>query len=427
MPEIALSEYEINTDTSDKIPTIPNEKYVVSTDIVGFEGNPYSAYFGVAVFDKDNKEISRMIRWLNDFSGIKSKVTIVFTAPLVSEYVRLIYRINNETPIKCSCKYELTPLTTVTVAKVDPHLADDFDTPENYQLPLARELTTEQELILEKNLVWIFASPRSGTSWLAQQLLSSYTKLMDEPYIGAHIATPGPAMYILRNEITRTIDFFQDAPSYFFSNRYENTWKFHLRKLILNRIYSQFLDLSNKIVIKEPNGSLSADIISKCLPDSKIIIIFRDGRDVMDSKLDAFKKNSWANIRYKLELREDLRAQFIKVHSKIWVKTIEVFMKTLRQHAIHLSLSLKYEDLRKDTLNTLRKIYQFLEIDINEEDLRKLVETYSFENIPTEKRGTGKVVRSASPGKWKESFNENEKSVMNEVMGDTLRKIGYDI
>ena len=48
-------------------------------------------------------------------------------------------------------------------------------------------LTNEQENILEKNMVWIFAPPRSGTTWLGSQLLVHPKNIIwFEPWIGFH-------------------------------------------------------------------------------------------------------------------------------------------------------------------------------------------------------------------------------------------------
>ena len=159
-------------------------------------------------------------------------------------------------------------------------------------------LTPEEENKLEQNLIWIFAFRRSGTTWLAKELLSHQTKFLDEPLIGLHLGR----FEVTKEGITRTIDKMRDQPNYFFSEFYQNTWKFFLRKLILARIYSQFKTLDHKIVIKEPNGSYASDIIGKCFPNSKIIVILRDGRDVIDSSLNALKKGGWENKRGKIEL-----------------------------------------------------------------------------------------------------------------------------
>ena len=87
---------------------------------------------------------------------------------------------------------------------------------------------------------------------------------------------------------------------------------------------------------------------------------------------------------------------------------------------------LYYEDLIANTTQELKKLYQFLEIDIDEKKLNNIVEKYSFENIPQEKKGKGKFRSFASPGKWKENFSNDEKEVMNNILKDTLQKMGYD-
>jgi len=53
--------------------------------------------------------------------------------------------------------------------------------------PRVQELTAKQEDILEKNIVWIFGSRRSGTTWL-RDLLAFNTKFIRETYITEHLA-----------------------------------------------------------------------------------------------------------------------------------------------------------------------------------------------------------------------------------------------
>ena len=50
---------------------------------------------------------------------------------------------------------------------------------------------------------------------------------------------------------------------------------------------------------------------------------------------------------------------------------------------------------------------------------------YSFENIPDEEKGSGKVTRYANPGKWKNNFSDQEKNLIDQLMGETLYKLGY--
>ena len=100
-------------------------------------------------------------------------------------------------------------------------------------------------------------------------------------------------------------------------------------------------------------------------------------------------------------------------------------IKTYENHSKNKRFLVHYEDLRKNTLEELEKIYKFLEIDIKRNELEELVEKYSFENIPEKDKGEGKFARSASPGKWKENFTEEEKKLMSEIMGEKLKGLGY--
>jgi len=420
--KIELNSNENYSGASEKITIVPNAKYQVSTEVKGQEGKAYCAYFGV-VIRKDDQALSRRIRWLNDFSGIKKQYSLIFEAPDECDNLVVIYRINKETPLKTSCKYEIKSPQEIVVEKVSPDLDENFELPNNYSLPRLKELDSDEESILEKNIVWIFASRRSGTTWLARELLSLGTRFMNEPLIGDHL---GFVKIASRNSIKRNIDIFKKDASYFFSDHYREIWKYYLRKLILNRIFSQFQDLTKKIVIKEPNGSMGANIISECLPNSKIIILLRDGRDVMDSRMDAKQKGSWQVVNRNLKpISNEERLPYIKEKAQEWVRLMDILMKTYNSHSKDFRLLVRYEDLRHNTLNEVKKIYRFLGIEISENDAKNIVEKYSFENIPEEQKGKGKFIRTANPGGWKENFNEKEVRTMEEIMGDTLRDLKY--
>jgi len=285
-------------------------------------------------------------------------------------------------------------------------------------------LSIEEEQLLEKNLVWVFAERRSGTTWLSKELLSQDTKFLDELLIGLHLGLFAGS----RIGNKRTIDIQKERTDYFFSEQHQDSWIYFLRKLILNRIHNQFEDLSSKIIIKEPSGSVAADIIAKCLPKSRIIIMLRDGRDILDSKIDALTPQGWETVEKKglnETITEKNRLRYIKKYAKNWVHLVQTLKKTFRKHPKELRYQLRYEELLKNTLNELKKLYQFLSIDIKEEDLKEIINRYSFEKIPKNQKGKGKFRRFATPGMWKENFNEEEKRLIEKIMGETLRDLGY--
>ena len=302
----------------------------------------------------------------------------------------------------------------------------DYKELDNVTRSRPRELSAEEEDRVEKNIVWVLGTPLSGISMVSSNLLSHKTNMMDEPKIGKHLGT---IIGALEKQVRRNIDHFRETPQYIFSKTYENTWLYYLRKLILNRIFAQFPDATEKItVIKEPTGTLVADIISKCLPNSKMVFLLRDGRDVVDSTLNAYGKEGWMTKGlgvYPLSTKEK-RLEFLEKWSRHWVKRTEIMMETSKSHNKELTYLVKYEDVRENLRPRLEKLYQFIGIDISQDDLNKIVKKYTFENIPKKLRGEGKFYRSASPGKWKENLSKEEQSIMNNIMKEMLSTIEYE-
>ena len=291
------------------------------------------------------------------------------------------------------------------------------------------ELTEIEERKLESNLVWVIASRRSGTSWLSRELLSYNTKFMNEPLVGFHLAG-----LLGRNaKYYRRIDESQEKKDYFFNNNFKETWIFFLRKLILNRIYAQFQSLDSIIVIKEPNGSMGADIIFEALPNSKMIFLLRDPRDVINSNLTQISKGGFAEKTEKTGgkltqflMKGKQRLNEVKFRSQDWLSLIDIINSAFENHNENLRYFLKYEDLRTNTTLELKKLYEFLQISISDEEVQKIVEEYTFENIPEEKKGIGTQRQFGKVGIWKEKFTSEEINLMKEIMAKKLEKFGYE-
>lgn len=285
------------------------------------------------------------------------------------------------------------------------------------------ELTNEEEYILEQKLVWILGSPRSGTTWLFGDLLKYRFHHWGEPLLGKHLSVERE----LGSTYTREIDEHHDRENYFFSDKHKETWSFYLRKLILNRIYSQFQDLDSMILIKEPNGSMASDIISSCLPNSKIIVVLRDGRDVLNSQITALSKGGYVIKRESRfePLSGVRRINSIKRHSKQWVKLMDVLLKTYEKHNEKLKIMVQYDELRNNTFEELKNIYSFLDITNNDDTIKKLVGNSSFEKLDASKKGIGTVRQFATGGKWAETFSEQEIKIFSEIMSTTLKKLGF--
>ena len=420
MQTIVLDEHRPFSQNSEQKNINKNQMYKISTQVIGKEGKPFCSYFGV-VFLQDNKEIDRKICWLNDFSGDKKKMEIICNA--ITDQIILIYRINQETPVKSKCSLEITPINEITVEQTI-QTQQKHDKIDDYVLPRPRELTSAEEEKVERNLVWVLGSPRGGTTWVGTQLLSHNTNVIDEFSIALHI---GAIIDTKQGQSSRYIDFRQkDNHFYVFAKQYKEIWQYYLRKLILNRIFSQFPDALEKItIIKEPDVTGVADIISKCLPNCKIILLLRDGRDVIDSAMAARGEQGFMAKGGLKQIQLEDRLNFIKKRSEIWVAMIQNMQ---RAYEIHSKVyKIKYEDIRKNPMEYTRKLYEFIGIKISDDELGQVIKKYTFENIPKEMKGEGKFYRSASPGKWREHFTDKEKEIMNSVMNDTLNQLEYQI
>jgi len=421
LKNVELEEIEKFSVESNPLTVKKGKKYSANTMVTGFRGKPYTGYFAVIFLDKQGKEKDRKIHWLNDFSSTKRRIRIIFKATCCN--ILLAYRINSETDFVSKCKYNLLSIQKSKINEVSSSTKEFFDHLHEYSLTRNAELKSVQEKKVERNLVWIFGSHRSGSTWLSLQLLSHKTKSINELHISSHLATPEEG---ITDRPIRRIDQMKNLSSYFFSNRYKESWIYYLRKLILNRIFSEVNEFSKKIIIKEPGGVVGApDVILQCLPNSKMIALIRDGRDVLDSFLDARQINGFMTRIGETPITSENRLQYIKSQSKVWVAYMEKLLETYDNHPKNLRYLIKYEDLMRNTFENLKKLYKFIEVDISKKELDSIVKKYSFKNIPNEEKGKGKFIRSATPGKWKENYTTKEKKIMTEIMQKMLKKLGY--
>jgi len=410
---IKISNKEKFSENSENFQIEPSKKYGAVIKVRGNKGKPYSAYFVIVVLNKNNFEISRFIRWINDFSGREKVYLLKFTAPNESKFAVIGYRCNQETPLKSDLEIEIPDKNELDLFSFDESDNEIYDDLNDFTLPTVN-LSSSDEEELEKKIIWITGSGRSGSTWLATQLLNhSDNMIWDEPYLGNHF---------LLVRLWKPVR----GHLYFFSKAHRNIWLPLLRKLILNRTYSHTQTIDKNVIIKDPNAGGGMGIILECLPQSKLIFLLRDGRDVVDSQIDAFKKGSW-NEDGSVWVKNRTRKQQIEFFSLQWSEWTEHVLESFHNHDQKNKILIRYEDLRKNTYEELKKIYNFIGIKTTKSELKEKIKKYNFKNIPASMKGSGKFYRVATPGKWKDNFNQKEKNLMNSIMGETLKKMKYDV
>jgi hypothetical protein len=292
------------------------------------------------------------------------------------------------------------------------------------------------ENALERNLVWMVGSPRSGTTWLLNLLRAHpRIKTMDEPLIGAHLGFPASvtvgtvAHSPLVGEASRALDVFAEHDDYFFSNTYEKAWRGPLRRLLLGRLLAQFRDLGGRngsdfLVVKEPHGSEAADLLVKALPASRLLVVVRDPRDVVDSILDAVRSGSWAADLATLDDAPESRMRFVEDYTRLWLERIKVVFAACRTLPAQQQLLVRYEDLLADPNTGIRSCLDWLGLDVPDAT-DEHVERLSFKQLGADAKGPGRFARAATPGLWRKNLDAREQDVVNRIARPMLLELGY--
>jgi hypothetical protein len=286
-------------------------------------------------------------------------------------------------------------------------------------------------------LAWIFGSSRSGSTWLLRMLAELDRVVpIDDPHLGHHLGVwrPIPLAWATSKEppkLGTLADFKRQKRDYLFSDHYREQWVPALRQLIQARYEAQAAEDVRRrriedpvVVVKEP-GSHAADTLIELFPESSLIFLLRDGRDVVDSWLDAYTDGSWATDEGAYPLSEEGRTALIRWQSSVWLHRTEVVQETFARHPAQRRLMVRYEHLRRDPVPSLSGICKVLGIEASEERLEEIASANSYSKVPLQEKGSGQEIRRAQPGGWAETMNGEEIEAMHEILAPKLTELGY--
>ena len=83
---------------------------------------------------------------------------------------------------------------------------------------------------------------------------------------------------------------------------------------------------------------------------------------------------------------------------------------------------MRYEDLRHDTINALKAMYDALEVEADETQIEAAVVKHSWARVPEEEKGKDKFFRKAQPGSWREDLSSEQVKLIEDVTGPILSK-----
>ena len=278
---------------------------------------------------------------------------------------------------------------------------------------------TQPDGIRPENLIWMFGIARSGSSWLSAMMrdVKGHAR-WNEPYVGDVF---GYAYFV------RAWDWQRERSDYILGKEYKNVWLKSIRNFILDGATARFPSAAKEgyLVVKEPNGSIGAPLIMEALPESRMILLIRDPRDVVASLLAALKKGSWgtADNYRKIEQAsaDENPDEFVRVRARLYMASLERAKQAYEAHGGR-KVAVRYEVLRYNTLDELRRIYSELDVPVEEKELQRIVEKHAWENIPEEKKGPDKPRRKATPGGWQEDLTPEQAKTVEEITAPVIEE-----
>jgi hypothetical protein len=151
----------------------------------------------------------------------------------------------------------------------------------------------------------------------------------------------------------------------------------------------------------------------------KTLYIYRDPRDVTLSLYDhgewirreGIPSGTRFDILTTIEKAMDVLPYYLQIWEK-WVRSKRV-------------LILRYEDLLREPHETIRRITSHIGIDVQDQDIERVVDRYSIKNRDDWKHdlhfNVGKM------GRWKEKMTPAQKRRALELFKDYLPKMGYPL
>ena len=271
-------------------------------------------------------------------------------------------------------------------------------------------------------IIWIFCLGRSGSTWVRAMLADLLPcKVWEEPKVGQLFgrfyekAKPGQ----------------RASTNFVLSDPTRPVWTRAIRRFVLETASASHPSIgpAEYLVIKEPDGAIGAPLLMDALPESRMLLLVRDPRDVVASALDAAKKGGW---RYE-DVDEDLQkrwerqaargfAPFVKATANIYLTQIGAAKRTFDTYAGPRAL-VRYEDLRVDPLGEMRRLCSDLGLPVEEESLVRVVEKHSWEKVPEKEKGPGKFYRKAKPGGWSEDLSPGQIEIVERITAPLIAEL----
>ncbi|HYG64239.1 MAG TPA: sulfotransferase [Thermoanaerobaculia bacterium] len=167
------------------------------------------------------------------------------------------------------------------------------------------------------------------------------------------------------------------------------------------------------LIEKSPRNVYFVERIRSLFPRAKLIVIYRDGRDVVVS--DRFFTEDYGNRSFSFE-------QAVAD----WRRDMETHLRYAEGHTL---CAVSYEALLTDGKPVVESLLRFLGLPYDDALVADLLERSSFRFHAGRERGQEnrkRFYRKGIVGDWRNHFTPEHKRIFKDVAGDMLIRLGYE-
>jgi len=182
-------------------------------------------------------------------------------------------------------------------------------------------------------------------------------------------------------------------------------------RFIFDKFFVAFGGTKNHLFVeKTPPHMFYMEKILKMYPEAKIVEVVRDGRDVCVS-LEMLGER-WCPATREGQIEE-------------WIKYVKAGMELCSNKSYEgRVLQVKYEDVKKDPFEQIKKMYTFAGIEAHPNLITSVTELTDFKNYI--KKG-GRYLRRGQVGDWKNHFTSEDIKLFKKMANNFLIGLGYEL
>ncbi len=307
---------------------------------------------------------------------------------------------------------------------------------------------------------FIVGEMRSGTSWL-RRTLSAHPEIVcghEGSFFGRDYSReeipvyPGPVSSFTRALATsEEFKVWHELPWNQWTDGYEEDLR-NLIRLSIDYFLAKEVARTGKRIVgdKSPQHTGCLDEIHEIYPDARVIHIVRDGRDVAVSAMHHWwrlAKDQAGGVfeltPEELEIRDAYqkdpegflasgRSMFVEERLRHLARRWSYRVSKARRDGTTLFgegyLEIRYEDLLRDTPDTLRRVFGLLNARRDDGVIERCIRAGSFERVSNRQRGeedSHSFFRKGVAGDWRGVFTERDREIYEELAGDQLIEMGY--